>query len=506
LLICRRLAAAALFLSFAAVGSLLPPASQAAEDEPENARRLPIERLVSEGKVNRTPYFAIIRDYADSSIPPDAWIPSELLADMKCPVHYDEGGHFTARVQNPADLLGLPELKDLLPNRGAAIDLDFAALSNDSGVYFNMTGMEKVTGITGAFVDSRRKIVPPASGDILVVGAASLMPEKARIKIPDFTRPELTPPFSLVWDHVIKYNPDLSSEEAMPTVKAISPTWFALSGDDGTVSNKAAWPYAVSAHSKGYSVWALVSNGFDKGRTSKFLSSASHQNNFIARMLAYSKLYGFDGINIDFENVDGGDASRLTAFVKKFADASRASGLLVTMDLPVPSSWGKAYERHALAEAVDYIAVMTYDEHWSSSPRAGSTASLPWTEAGVQRTLAEVPADKLLMGAPFYTREWAETKNKKGKISVKARTMSMASADLRLEEAGASMQWLGDKGQNYFQYVSDDKTYKIWVEDGRSMALRMALVKKFGLAGAAFWRKGFEKPEIWTVIGQSLGE
>jgi spore germination protein YaaH len=147
---------------------------------------------------------------------------------------------------------------------------------------------------------------------------------------------------------------------------------------------------------------------------------------------------------------------------------------------------------------------MTYDEHWSTSPRAGSTASLPWVDAAVKRTLTQIPPEKILMGVPFYTREWAETKNKNGRVSVKARTMAMVSADLRLAETGAALQWLGDKGQNYFQYVSEDKTYKIWVEDERSISLRMAMIDKYKLSGAAFWRKGFEKPEVWPVIQEAL--
>jgi spore germination protein YaaH len=234
------------------------------------------------------------------------------------------------------------------------------------------------------------------------------------------------------------------------------------------------------------------------------LKNASAQNQFIARMLVYAKLYNVDGINIDFENVDNNDASRLSSFVKKFADAAHGIGLSMSIDLPVPTEWSKAYERRTLGNAVDYVAVMTYDEHWGSSPRAGSIASIPWVSAGIQRSMSEIPAEKLLMGVPFYTREWSETRGKNGKVSVRAKTMSMASVDLRIEETRADLQWLGDKGQNFFQYVSDDKTNKIWVEDERSIAGRMSLVKKFGIAGTAFWRKGFEKPEIWTVIEQSL--
>jgi spore germination protein YaaH len=475
------------------------------DEPPDGAKLVPIERLVSEGKVNRTPYFAYVKVHSGDVA--DIWVPSELLSDMKCPVKLSpDGSSFTGRLENPSERLGIPDLKKLLPNSAGAIDVDFRAVSDDRH-YFNMTGMEAVTGVTGTMTDSRRVIVPPASGDILVVGRSEMMPEKARVKTPEFAPPDLAPPFSLLWDHVVKHNPDISAEDALPTVKVISPTWFAITDGQGAISNKADWSYTVDAHAKGYEVWALVSNGFNRDRTKKFLASESNQNLFIARMLVYAKLYGVDGINIDFENVADDDASRFTAFVKKFAESARSASLKISIDLPIPTSWNNAYQRAELGKAVDYVAVMTYDEHWGTSPRAGSTASLPWTGAGLERTISQIPAEKLLMGVPFYTREWAESKAKNGRVSVKARTMAMASVDARLQETGAALQWLGDKGQNYFQYVSDDKkTYRIWVENERSMALRMELVKKFNVAGAAFWRKGFEKPEIWPVIEKTLLE
>ncbi|MDR3280380.1 MAG: hypothetical protein LBT23_07695 [Synergistaceae bacterium] len=498
----------AVFLAPVLMLACLPITSSYSDELPANARYVPIERIVSEGRVNRTPYSAIVRMSASLDVPPDVWIPAELLKDMRCPVVLKpDKSSFMARMENPAETLGIAALKTLLPGQGKVIDIDFRALSDDVKYYFNMTGMERVTGIASTLVDANRRIVPAVSGDILVVGKTSLMPEKARINIPPFTPPDLTSPFSLLWDHVIKNNADLASEPELPSVKVISPTWFALSGDDGTISNKADWSYIAASHEKGWAVWALVSNSFKKDRTKLFLANASIQDSFIARMLVYARLYGFDGINIDFENVDNDDASKLTEFVRKLTYAAHSIGLVISIDLPVPSDWSKAYDRRTIATIVDYIAVMTYDEHWASAPSAGSTASLPWVNKAVEKSLPEVPPRKLLLGIPFYTREWAETKAKNGKISVRARTMAMASADARLEETRAPLQWLGDVGQNYFDYVSDDKkTYRIWVENERSMELRLALIKRFNLAGAAFWRKGFEKPEIWTVIGGALPE
>lgn len=409
---------------------------------------------------------------------------------MKQPVKLDAAKQaFTVRIQNPAQTLGIPALGQFAPN---TLDLEFRARSEDEKLHFNLYGMEKITGLSYAV--SQR--------NTLIVGPASLMGAPKR---PAKTKPaKLEQPFSLAWDHVGSENKDPSAEEAIPSLHVISPTWFALTDEAGASSNRGSAAYVEAAHASGYHVWGLVSNGFNKGRTKKFLASRQAQDLFIARLLAYAGIYGFDGINIDFENVDNGDAARLTAFVKRLSTAAKSMGLTMSIDIMIPTKWSTCYQRGALSKAVDYVAVMTYDEHWRTSPKSGSTASLPWVRAGLQKTLAEVPANKLLLGIPFYTREWEETKKSDGKVSVKSRALGMASVDLRQQENSAAKMWQDNTGQHYFEYAKDGKRYRIWVEDEKSIQLRMAFVKKHKLAGAAFWRKGFEKPEIWTHVQNAL--
>jgi spore germination protein YaaH len=451
-------------------------------------RIAPIDRRTSPDTTNRTPHFALIREHADSRMPPDVWVPSELLTQMNVPIKLNSSKtSYTLRVVKPSETLDIPALASLSPN---AIDLEFRAKSEDNRQYFNLGGMEKTTGLAYSF----------APGDVLIVGAASLMSPYVQTQNAATDLPDLPKPFNLVWDHVMADNADLSAEEVLPTVGVISPTWFALLDETGRTSNRADASYVACAHAKGYRVWGLVSNGFNKDRTRKFLANKTAQDVFISSMLSYARIYGLDGINIDFENVDNDDASRLTEFVRRFASAGRTLGLTFSMDVTIPTKWSRCFQRRALSGIVDYIAVMTYDEHWRTSPKSGSTASLPWVNAAVNNTLAEVHPDKLLMGVPFYTREWQETSAKNGKVSVKSIALSMASVDERIASTGAQKRWLEATGQNYLEYSSDGKKYRIWVEDESSIALRMALVKRYALAGAAFWKKGFEKPEIWRVV------
>ncbi|UFJ43193.1 SH3 domain-containing protein [Brevibacillus humidisoli] len=314
---------------------------------------------------------------------------------------------------------------------------------------------------------------------------------------------------TLVWEHVVSRTPDTSKIPPMTGVNVVSPTWFELSDDQANLANKADPAYVQWAHKQGYQVWGLVSNGFNPDWTQAMLSDFHQREKMIAQILHYANLYDLDGINLDFENVYLADKERLVQFVRELTPYLHEQGLTVSMDVTIKSTserWSMFYDRAALAEVVDYIAVMTYDEHWASSPTAGSVASLPWVEKGLQGVLEEVPNEKLLLGVPFYTRLWKEEKQPDGTLKVTSKALSMAKAESWLAERKLTPQPDAESGQLYASYVdpADGATYKIWLEDSSSMAKRAALVRKYDLAGIAAWRRGFEQPPIWETIEEGL--
>jgi spore germination protein YaaH len=311
---------------------------------------------------------------------------------------------------------------------------------------------------------------------------------------------------SLVWDHIVKYSPDLSKEEAIEGLDIISPTWFSIVSSDGYVINNGDMKYIMDAHDKGYKVWALINNSFDKDLTKELLASDEAQERAINQILVYSSIYNLDGINIDFENVYYEDKDRLTAFIGKLTGALKEQNLIVSMDMTVPSmsrNWSMFYDREKLGQIVDYCIVMTYDEHWASSPVSGSVASIGWVERGIEKTLKYIPNEKLLMGVPFYTRRWEETVEK-GKVKVKSKALSMEQVNKIIEENDSEVIWLDDTGQYYTEYTKDGKRYRIWIEDEKSIQLKAELVNKYNLAGVAAWRKGFEKTEVWAALNSVI--
>jgi spore germination protein YaaH len=314
---------------------------------------------------------------------------------------------------------------------------------------------------------------------------------------------------NMTWEHVVKRNPDVAEIGPMPGVNVVSPTWFELKDGAGTLLNKADPGYVQWAHKRGYQVWGVVTNGFNPDWTQSVLSSYDKRENMIAQIVHYAHMYDLDGINIDFENVYVEDKERLVQFVREMTPYLHELGLTVSMDVTIKSDsdrWSRFYDRAALAKVVDYIAVMTYDEHWASSPQAGSVASLPWTERGLQGVLEEVPAEKLLLGVPFYTRLWKEVKQPDGSVKVTSKALSMARAAEWLRERKLTPELDEASGQLFVRYQdpADGAVYKMWLEDVTSMQKRIALVHKYNLAGVAAWRRGFEQPEIWKAIDDGL--
>lgn len=297
------------------------------------------------------------------------------------------------------------------------------------------------------------------------------------------------------------YLPDVL--EGVHGMNVISPTWFHLADSEGTVSNIASVDYVDYAHQQGIDVWALFSNSFDSGLTHDVLSSTEKREHVIKQILALSALYNLDGINVDFENVAEADGVYFVQFIKELTPYLKNQGLVVSVDMYVPKPWTEHYGRAEIGEVIDYLIIMGYDEHWSTSPVAGSVASIGFVEEGVTDTIALIDNERVILGVPFYTRRWKE-ETIDGEVVVSSTAHSMNTAYGYLVDNNAEIVWDEETAQYYGEYFVGDIRYRIWLEEERSMEEKVTFVETYDLAGVAGWKLGLEKEEIWDVLANYL--
>jgi spore germination protein YaaH len=318
--------------------------------------------------------------------------------------------------------------------------------------------------------------------------------------------PKIDGPIQLTWEPVYTKNPDHTQIPDMIGLNVVSPTWFSLAANEGSIKNLASLEYSKWAQSKGYQVWGLFSNSFDPILTHEALKDFETRQRIIVQLLHFSQMYQLQGINFDIENVRQEDGHLVTQLMREATPYLHEAGLVVSMDITFyageNNNWSSFYERSKLAGIVDYLIIMAYDEHAGSSPVAGSVSSLPWVEKNLQKLLKEVPKEKLILGVPLYTRLWKQQQNADGSTVVTSQSMSMSKVKEWLAEKGLQPVYDEASGQNYAEYFAEDEnaTYKVWIEDEFSLTKRANLAAAYQLAGVATWSRNFGDQTAWTAI------
>ena len=306
---------------------------------------------------------------------------------------------------------------------------------------------------------------------------------------------------NMVWHQVTSTDANAYFADAtanMTGVNVISPTWFYLLDTSGNIANISSADYVAQAHEKGLKVWGLIDNFTQEVSTTETLSNTAARQNIISQLIQAATSVGMDGINVDFESLSEDVGIHFLEFLRELSIECHKNNLVLSVDNPVPEDFTSHYDRAEQGRVVDYVIVMGYDEHYVGS-EAGSVASLPWVEQGIQDTLAEVPAERVINAVPFYTRLWRTTGG-----NVTSEAIGMDQAQQVISENNVETYWDKTTSQNYGKYDIDNSTYQIWIEDSQSIAEKVKLVSKYNLAGVSAWKLGFENSGIWQVISDNL--
>ena len=306
---------------------------------------------------------------------------------------------------------------------------------------------------------------------------------------------------NMVWHQVTSTDANAYFADAtanMTGVNVISPTWFYLTDTSGNIASIASADYVSQAHEKGLQVWGLIDNFTQEVSTTETLSNTAARQNIISQLIQAAQDVGMDGINVDFESLSEDVGTHFLEFLRELSIECHKNNLVLSVDNPVPEDFTSHYDRAEQGRVVDYVIIMGYDEHYVGS-EAGSVASLPWVEQGIQDTLDEVPAERVINAIPFYTRLWRTTGG-----NVTSEAIGMDQAQQTIADNNVETYWDKTTSQNYGKYDIDNSTYQIWLEDAQSVAEKVKLVSKYDLAGVSAWKLGFENNGIWQVISDNL--
>jgi len=334
-------------------------------------------------------------------------------------------------------------------------------------------------------LDGREQVTPESSFEAPVYTSIT-MDEKVRLGFHQVTRQEAN-------------NTLESYVSVTKDMNVIVPTWFNVISDDGTYNSLASKEYVDKAHEMGLQVWAMVENvstqeSVKNLNTKTLMSSTSTRRKLIENLMKEADTYGFDGFNLDFESLKAEAGPHYVQFIRELSVSCRQKGLVLSVDNYVPSPYSAFYNRREQGIVADYVIVMGYDEHYAGGD-AGSVASISYVKDGIENTLKEVPKEKVINAVPFYTRVWTVNE---GKTTSKA--YGIADARQWVADNHVDLTWDQELGQFYGSTVNGNGEQYIWMEDEKSMALKIGLVKEFDLAGVACWKLGFESSDIWDIV------
>ena len=278
-------------------------------------------------------------------------------------------------------------------------------------------------------------------------------------------------------------------------INVISPTWYFLSDNGGDFTTIASESYVNDMHQRGIEVWALIDNFTNEVDISQILGSYTNRQNLIRQLIPSVLSYGIDGINVDFERVPQAAGEDFAEFIRELSIACRTNGLVLSVDNYVPTASSDFYDRAEQGRVADYVVIMGYDEHYAGSAQAGSVASLGYVLGGIERTISEVPAEKVINGIPFYTRFW---RTDGGQVTSEALTMSMAQQSL--EKRGITPEWDETTSQYYASFEEDGALCQIWLEEAASIRAKLTVMSQYSLGGVAEWKLGQETPGVWDEI------
>lgn len=284
-------------------------------------------------------------------------------------------------------------------------------------------------------------------------------------------------------------------------MNVIAPTWFSLNDNEGNFRNFGSASYVKRAHDRGLQVWGVLDdfnyNNENGGGIDVYgiLSSTTKRQRLVQNITDAAVELGMDGINLDFERVSADAGIHYVQFMRELSAGCRNNGLVLSVDNYVPFNFNEYYRLDIQGQIADYVIIMGYDEHWHGSGDPGSVASIDYVSNGIDKTLEDVPAEKVVNALPFYTILWKTDGSTVTDSYLTINNMAEFMPNIKEE-----IVWDETTCQNYAEWMNGNVLNQIWLEDAESLMAKLNVMRAKNIGGVAVWRLGYETSAIWDLI------
>jgi spore germination protein YaaH len=228
---------------------------------------------------------------------------------------------------------------------------------------------------------------------------------------------------------------------------------------------------------------------------------ARHIQNIVDEVVARN----YDGIDIDYESLPESTRPAFSAFIIELAEALHAHGKMLTVAVHAKDcdycGLGGFQDWSVIGLHADRVRIMTYDYHWRGGG-AGPVAPLYWVESVAEYARTVIPPEKIFIGVPFYGYDWPSNGGS-------AIGLPWADIEDLIDSQGLTVNLMqrdsqGRVDESWFRYDSPQGMREVWFMTDDGLESKLELVQQMDLAGIAIWRIGYEKPEYWDVIRNTL--
>jgi spore germination protein YaaH len=289
---------------------------------------------------------------------------------------------------------------------------------------------------------------------------------------------------------------------------------YDVNSADGTATSTHGWSTATvvtAAQSAGVNV-TLCATLFS-GHTA-FFGSSTAQQTLITNLINAVQARNAKGVNIDFEGMGSSHKVPFTNFMINLCNQMHAAipGSEISIAL-YSVDWSGVFDMPALNPYVDLFIIMGYDYYYSGSTTAGPEDPLYNFQTSYNYTLTKsvsyylnkgASKSKLLLGLPYYGREWATTAATIPSSTSGVGTNTVLFNTMMNNTSGnySNRQWDATSFSSWFPSVRSGNNWQAFVDDAASMSERFDIVNQMGIGGIGIWALGYDDGynDFWDLI------